>query len=424
MSLPLEPGWVPRTLDQGLSWEDWRSRLRAQRIPRTTRDESWKYTRTRLFEWSAGPQTAGKRPVIRVPEPESVRRKAGSGWRALSFRGAFQTAPDLLLPWVGQVALASGRVLQEWNTQAFEDGLLLVIPDGLVIHEPIDILLGIHDPNDPAFDPGTGARRHFPRVLIHLGEGAQASVIERHRWGSEPQPERPGPPGSQLQQINAVTEILLEPGATLTHYLEQTGNATIQAASLSAIQLGPDSHYTGYTFDAATALLRHEHHVVLSGSGSGARLEGLTLAGRGEHHDRQTWIVHARPGTSSHQSFHSIVAGGGMSIYGGQVLMKPGASGCEATQKNHHLLLDPTAQSRSRPSLEIAVDDVRCSHGSTSGALDPDSLFYLRSRGLSETQARHLLTLAFAGGFLEKLPSGTLKTAWHEAVLRILPGME
>jgi Fe-S cluster assembly protein SufD len=104
--------------------------------------------------------------------------------------------------------------------------------------------------------------------------------------------------------------------------------------------------------------------------------------------------------------------------------MKPGASGCNATQKNHHLLLDPTAQSRSRPSLEIAVDDVRCSHGSTSGALDPESLFYLRARGLDETQARHLLTLAFAGGFLERLPNDSLKTSWQQAVRRILPGME
>ena len=417
MNAPLEPGGAPKPLDQRLSWEDWCSGLRAKPALQTKRDESWKYTRTRLFEWSADTPPTSLRPVIQVP-------KRRSGWRALSFRQAFQKAPDLLLPWVGQVARASGRVLSEWNTQAFEDGLLLEIPDGLVVHEPIEIVLSTRNPTDPACRSETGVRHLFPRVLIHLGKGSQASVIERHRWGFEPRPDRSAPPGSQPQRVNTVTEILLAPDAALTHYLEQTGDGNTQAASLSAIRLGPDSHYTGYAFDASTALLRHEHHVVLSGPGSEARLEGLTLAGRGEHHDRQTWIVHACPGTSSHQCFHSIVAGQGMSIYGGQVHMKHGASGCEATQKNHHLLLDPTAQSRSRPSLEIAVDDVRCSHGSTSGALDPDSLFYLRSRGLAETQARHLLTLAFAGGFLEKLPPGALKTAWQEAVSRILPGME
>ncbi len=424
MRVSEDPAWTLQVAEHGRSWDEWRSRLRATtRLPQAKRDESWKYTRIGPFEWSGDTPPASPRPIIQRPKQRSVRHGDELDWLALSFRQAFEEAPDRLIPWLGQVALASGRALSDWNTKAFEDGILVDVPDGVVVDEPIEILLGIQSPNDSTWRLETGPRYLFPRILIHLGKGAQASVIERHRWGLESPPES-ARPVSRSHRINAVTEILLGRDAALTHYLEQTGDGNTQAFGLTAIRLEGGSHYRGYTFDASAALLRHEHHLLLAEPGSEAQLDGLTLAGRGEHHDRQTWIVHACPGTSSQQCFHSIVAGRGMSIYGGQVLMKPGASGCNATQKNHHLLLDPTAQSRSRPSLEIAVDDVRCSHGSTSGALDPESLFYLRARGLDETQARHLLTLAFAGGFLERLPNDSLKTSWQQAVRRILPGME
>jgi Fe-S cluster assembly protein SufD len=402
----------------GPSWDEWRVRLREEAAPRRTetRDESWKYTRIQLFEWPGG-ATASTRPVIRTAG--RAFPSAARAWLALSFRQAFAEVPERLVPFVGGQARPSERPLTAYNTQGFEDGILIDVPDGATVSEPIEINLRIRSPSDPACPPGV--RYLFPRVLIHLGKGAQARVIERHLWGSRCSLEPEQTPRFHPHRINAVTEIRIDRDAQLQHDLEQSGGGDTQAVGLTAVRLDRDSRYLGHSLATAGALLRHEHQLLLAEPGSEARLESLTLAGRDEHHDRQTRILHVSPNTTSHQCFYSIVAGQGMSIYGGQVVMKPHARGCTATQKNHHLLLDPSAQSRSRPSLEIAVDDVRCSHGSTSGALDPESLFYLRSRGLDETQARHLLITSFAGGFLERLAPAALRDSWQREIARVLP---
>ncbi|EQD47470.1 FeS assembly protein SufD [mine drainage metagenome] len=398
------------------TWEEWLGRVHAaardivSAQKTSARDENWKYTRQPAFRTATG--TPGTKPVIRTGPIRTDERTPGRKWDLLPLSKAYALKPDLVTAEFGRMARPDARLMTALNAQAFEDGVFLYIPPDRVICEPIEIVWTLASSPAPA----------FPRILIVAGAGSDCQVIERQVWNGirDSADESAMHP---IRVVNSVTEIHLERQATLTHYVEQQGDPAVRSVSLASVRLDEHSFYRSFQFDGRGTLLRHEQDIRLEGAQSHAQMETLTLLAPREHCDRETRLVHAARATRSEQRIRSVVGAQATSIYGGRVRIQRLAAGSEATQDNHHLLLDPTARAMSRPELEIATDDVRCTHGSRSGELDRDALFYLQSRGIDLHQARHLLIQGFTEAFLALIPSETVRIHWQETIARLMPGI-
>jgi len=154
--------------------------------------------------------------------------------------------------------------------------------------------------------------------------------------------------------------------------------------------------------------------VQLAEPGASVSLNGLFAPTGTQHLDTHIRIDHAAAHTQSRQDYRGIAAARGRGVFNGKVIVRPHAQKIDARQSNRNLLLSATAEIDTRPELEIYADDVKCSHGATTGQLDPVSLFYLRSRGLGEEEARALLIRAFAQSMLATVKVGPVRT-WLEA---------
>jgi Fe-S cluster assembly protein SufD len=151
------------------------------------------------------------------------------------------------------------------------------------------------------------------------------------------------------------------------------------------------------------ALARHDITTVLAGAGAELVLNGLYLLNDAQHADHHTVIDHAQPHCASHEYFNGVLAGRARGVFNGRIIVRPGAQRTDSKQTNNNLLLSTEARADSQPQLEIYADDVKCTHGSTVGPIDPTQLYYLRSRGLSPDAARGILTYGFGAEILDRM---------------------
>jgi len=170
------------------------------------------------------------------------------------------------------------------------------------------------------------------------------------------------------------------------------------------------------------SLVRNEVTVVLDGEGVECTLNGLYLADDRRVVDNHTTIDHAKPHCGSREIYKGILADAARAVFNGKIIVRPDAQKTDARQTNKALLLSEEALINTKPQLEIFANDVKCTHGAAVGQLDDEAIFYLRSRGLSDAEARHFLIRAFAGDVLNRLPLEPLRTAVEEVIVRQLPG--
>ena len=161
--------------------------------------------------------------------------------------------------------------------------------------------------------------------------------------------------------------------------------------------------------------------MTLSGEGASTELNGLFCAASEQHVDCHTFIDHALPRASSVELYKGVLDGTGRGVFDGKILVRAGAARTDARQTNRNLVLSDSALVDSKPQLEIHNNDVRCTHGSTTGRLDADAVFYLRSRGLSPEAARALLTYAFGSELIEKVPSADVRAFLENHLRAWLP---
>lgn len=224
------------------------------------------------------------------------------------------------------------------------------------------------------------------RLVVEVAEGANVVLVE----GSS------GPRGLLV----AGTELRLAAGASV-HYLRTVEDPVHVGLVGASLADGARLRITSLALGADLA--RIEVTARIEGAAE-VELAGLTLA-RGEQHvDHHVTVDHAVPRGTSRQVFRSLVADRARSVFTGRVIVRPGAGGTDAAQVHRALLLSERAIATARPQLEIHADDVKCSHGTAVGALDPESMFYLRQRGLDPAQARSLLVVAFASEVLATVP--------------------
>jgi Fe-S cluster assembly protein SufD len=291
--------------------------------------------------------------------------------------------PERFRRWWGQAGADKGHVFATLNTALFADGLWLRVPAGMSMDRPLETIFvssGVEELGATA-----------PRNLVVVESGAQVTLVERYL-------------GTQKASYfnNTLSEILLEKDAHLAHYrLQEEGARAFHLSSLFA-RLDAGSRYRSLSLALGGGWARTDLNVGFTGPNAMLECDGLYLAGERQVVDFHLNVEHGVPGCVSRQDFRGLALSQGKAVFDGRIHVAKDAQGTDAHLANANLLLSRDAEVDTKPQLEIYADDVKCSHGTTVGQLDPTMLFYLRSRGIPETEARRMLSLGFAHALLER----------------------
>jgi Fe-S cluster assembly protein SufD len=202
----------------------------------------------------------------------------------------------------------------------------------------------------------------------------------------------------------------------------------LQRESVDAFHLGRltvlqyrGSRFRDYSINLGAALHRHDIKVEFTGEGGECTLDGLFMASGEQHTDTHSLVDHAKPHCASRELYKGVLDGKSRGVFHGRVIVRKDAQKTDAMQTNKNLLLSREALVNSTPQLEILADDVKCKHGSTTGQLDATALFYLRSRGIDEAEAKSLLTYAFASDVVKRIPIEDVKAGLEAHLQQLLP---
>src|SRR5262249_41723876 len=254
------------------------------------------------------------------------------------------------------------------NTAFLEDGAFIEVPKETVLEQPLHLVF---------LSVPTGPVVSHPRSLIVVGRDAQVSVVESYFGFSE-----------KTYFTNAVTEIVAGENAIVEHYKLQQEQE--QAFHVSTLQVHQEraSSFTSHSISLGGALVRNDVNTVLDGEGAESTLNGLYIGKGAKRVDNHTTIDQAQPHCSSREIYKGILDGKASAVFNGKIVVRKGAQKTDAKQTNKNLLLSEDATINTKPQLEIYADDVKCTHGATIGQLGEESVFYLRSRGIGQEEAR------------------------------------
>lgn len=284
------------------------------------------------------------------------------------------------------------------NVAFARDGAVVRIEADAVVEKPVHLLF-ISDAN------AEGTAVHT-RNLLFAERHSQCTVIETY-----------ASVGSDVYFSNAVTEAYVAEGARLGHYKLQSESRNAFHVGTAQVHQARGSRYESFSFATGARLSRTNVYTTLAGDAAEAVLNGLYMVDGSQHVDHQTRIEHVAPNCPSHELYKGILDGRSHGVFNGKVYVHPEAQKTDGKQSNNNLLLSDQARVDTKPQLEIFADDVKCTHGATVGRLDETALFYMRSRGIGTSQARRLLTYAFAADVLEKIELEPLKQSLERQVL-------
>ncbi|MEM7651361.1 MAG: Fe-S cluster assembly protein SufD [Pseudomonadota bacterium] len=282
------------------------------------------------------------------------------------------------------------------------------VPDGLTrADDEEEIIIHLKKgevreaPEDITFTGVKGAM-HIAQLKVKLEEGAELTLIERHDGEGE-------------YWKNRVTDIKLGKNAKLRHIRIQ--NDSHEAVNTNMVHIGveQDAVYDGFTLNIGGKLTRHEIHAAINGQNAEVSFNGVNLLNGEQHGDTTILIEHKAPHCQSNQFYRTLLDDKSRGVFQGKVHVHQEAQKTDGYQLANTLLLSPEAEMDTKPELEIYADDVKCSHGATTGQLDEEPLFYLRQRGLNEAQARLLLVQAFVDEVVDKVEDETLREEILEA---------
>ena len=333
----------------------------------------------------------------------STLRGLPPGIEIVSLRDRLASAPEPLRAHLARIAAPDAKPFTALNTAFLDDGAYIHLPAGHALERPIHLVF---------FSTSTGTpSMSNPRILIVAERGSQAKIVETYA----------GPAG-ETYFTNAVTEVILGDGAVVDHYKRQIESDQAFHIGRIEAQQGRNSQFNSYSLAFGAALSRTDIDVRFAAEGSECGLYGLFLGDGSRSVDHHTLIDHAAPKCSSREVYKGVLDGKSRGVFFGTIVVRPGAQKTDAHQTNKNLLLSRDALVNSTPRLQIEADDVRCKHGSTTGQLDPGALFYLRSRGIGEAEARTLLTYAFAADVVERIQLPTLRRAVAAHLDMRMPG--
>jgi Fe-S cluster assembly protein SufD len=286
-----------------------------------------------------------------------------------------------------------GDAVEALNTAFMTDGAVVAVADGASLAKPLLIVF---------VRAGSGASSVAVRNFVTIGDKATATIIEAHVV-------LPG--ASREAQLNALTEVTVGKGATLHHAKVAADEGKALHLSNWDVTLEADATYRGFQFSNGLGLARNGINILFDGEGSKLDLSGAYLARHSEHIDTTLVVDHAVPRCESRELFKGVLDGQGRGVFQGKIIVRPDAQKTDGKQMSQALMLSEDAEFDSKPELEIFADDVVCGHGTTVAELDADLLFYCRSRGIPEKEARALMIESFIGEALEKVEHEELRTA-------------
>ncbi|MFQ3593105.1 MAG: Fe-S cluster assembly protein SufD [Gemmataceae bacterium] len=334
----------------------------------------------------------------------------GQGWHEVNgvtvcpLSWAVRETPELVERYLGRVVEARAGAMIALNTAFISEGIFIYVPANTLVLQPISLEFTT-----------TGPGAWHRRVLVVVERGAQLTLVEHHT--SCP---------AQGTLSTKVAEIVVAENAQVDHYLYQDEDRNAALFSTLAVQLARDSRFRTHYFGFGGSLVRHEARVRFGGENAEATVNGLYQGTGTQHYDNFTVIDHAVPHCNSHELYKGILDDQARGVFTGKIYVRPDAQKTDAKQTNQTLLLSDDATINTKPQLEIFADDVKCTHGATVGQLDDRQRFYLRSRGISDTQARALLTFAFANDLIGRVQVPELRRTLERRLLQThhLPEIE
>jgi Fe-S cluster assembly protein SufD len=383
-------GWLGQARREALG------RLKAMGLA-TKRDEYWRYTDPTSLNTPAAPVAQVFNPQDEAPVFDAIDRL-----KIVFVDGVFdpEASDDLTVAGVeierlaqagsadihwaqglygvlearGQTPVA--RPLAALNTAAATDGVLIRVTGQAA--RPL-ALVYVHAATT------SDAMLHH---CIKLEAGAELTILES---------------GPAAARFTKVMEVEVADGARFHHIRVQGRDHERRAATHVFARLGAGSLFKSFTLTANGRLTRNEAVLELAGPDARAHVAGAAVGDGDFHHDDTVFVTHAAEGCESRQVFKKVLKNGAVGVFQGKILVKPGAQKTDGYQISQSLLLDDDSQFLAKPELEIYADDVKCSHGSTSGAIDETALFYLQSRGVPRATAQALLVLAFLAEAIDEV---------------------
>jgi Fe-S cluster assembly protein SufD len=408
------PAWLSELREAGIA------RFAAVGFP-SAKDERWRFTSIEPLargtfalagpELPAGVRSAVEAVALGAPETRLLAvyvngrfapelSSLGAAPKGVAFGGlaaGLARYPDVVRQHLGRYAAVEANPFTALSAAFIADGAFVRVARNVVLEQPIQLVF-------VSAGGGTAAVAH-PRNLVVVDEGAQASVIEQYvGMGSGP------------YWTNVVTELVLGENAVVNAYrIQREREDAFHTATTQSWQ-GRSSVLTSVTLAFGSRLSRHDINARLDGEGAECTLNGLSIL-RGEQHvDHHTTLEHAKPHCPSWEVFNGVFDDRSRGVFSGRIIVCPGAQRTDSKQTNNNLLLSEEARADSQPQLEIYADDVKCTHGATLGPIDPNALFYLRSRGLDVDVARNLLTYGFGAEILNSVADDALRTQLDRVV--------
>ncbi|KAA0216695.1 MAG: Fe-S cluster assembly protein SufD [Leptolyngbya sp. PLA3] len=375
----------------------------------TLRDEAWRYTNLApitgtnfvLESTSQREMTRADVARLRVPEldaavlvfvdgrfrPELSDKAAdlGAGVTCATLGEAFERHADLVRPHLGAASSEHDDPFTRLNDAMLSAGVFVHVADGIRPSRPIEILSIATRTVEPV--------AAHPRNLIVVGKGGRVTVLEHYIALDE----------GGVYLNNAVTELIAGDGAFVEHYLLERESERAFNVSTLAIRQGAQGVVHSHTVLLGGAIVRNNVVPVLAGEGAHCLINGLYVGHGDQHLDNAMRVRHAAARCESRQYYKGIMNGRSRGVFTGRIVVDKGAQKTDAIQTNRNMLLSDDARVNARPQLEIYADDVRCTHGATTGRVDDEAVFYFRSRGLSEPVARAMLVYAFAAEGFDRM---------------------
>lgn len=327
----------------------------------------------------------------------SMLLKQADGIITTGFKNAESENSELFKKHFAQHAAFKNEAFTALSTAFAHDGAFVFVPNGKVAEHPIHIVNII--------DSRAENMIAQPRNLIILGKNSQATIIETTHTLGENESFK-----------NAVSEIFLDENAVLKMHIVQNDSDNSFAVNTTQVHQERTSNFTATTVSLGGGVIRNNMNALLNGEHCESNFNGLYVLKSREHVDNHTLADHAVPNCQSNELYKGILDDESTGVFNGKIMVRADAQKTNAFQSNRNILLSKNATINTKPQLEIYADDVKCSHGATTGQLDEEAMFYLRARGLGEEKARALLLHAFAADVLQKIDVAEL----CEELLRLI----
>ncbi len=407
MAASREPLWMNALRSQA------RERFEEMKWP-TTSEEEWRRTDvSRLDLGSFAPAPIVTPACPREGDPGAaagaIRFEAGTctevslsaesrdrGVRLLPLDNALEEFEAPLRKLYEKAMSEADNRLIAWHYSSLSHGALLWVPPGVEIREPFHV----------DFREDGAGRMSAPHLVVMLGTGARAEVVQRISGVGE---------GATGLLCNAAMDLVLADAAGLQLFERQDLGSDDLYFRHARAEVGRDASLRHFDAEFGSRLAKSRVDCALTGPGAEAFLDGVYYCGARQHMDLRTVQRHLSPKASSRAVYKGAVGGGGRTVFQGLIEVAPGAAGTDAFLTNRNLILGEAARSDSIPTLRIGNNDVKCSHGSTTGRLNAEEMFYLKSRGFSEADAREMLVI----GYFEDLLAPAPKSYRDDALTRI-----